>query len=174
VQGIRIRVRVRLSYFLAIMTNRLRTSAYHGTLVFLYGVCLAGIALSIWAHILSFIGIDPRTRFPQIWIVELTLTAVLIPLVVVLFRRGLHEDPLRLSRWSWRLIFVLTAYYAFHFYLFIVRASDELTSDITWQMFSAGWILLFAVAFAFYRGVLTRLMSGERNVGSTPQSAAAL
>ena len=156
------------------MTNRLHTSAYHGTLVFLYLVCLLGLGLSIWAHVVSFMGVDPRTRFPQIWIVELTLTALLLPLVVALFRRGLREDPLRLSSLNWKLILVLTAYYAFHFYLFIVRASEDLTSDITWQMFSAGWILLFTLAFAFYRGVLARLIAGEQNAGASGQGVAAL
>ena len=160
--------------FFPIMTNRLRTPAYHGALVFLYVLCLAGLALSIWAHVESFMGVDPRTKFPLICIVELSLTAILLPLVVALFRRGLREDPLRLSRLSWKLIVVLTAYYAFPFYWFIVRASDNLTSDITWQMFSAGWILLFALAFAFYRGVLTRLVTAERNAGGAPQSAAVL
>jgi hypothetical protein len=155
------------------MTNRLRTSAYHGILVFVYVLCLAGLALSLWAHVLSFMGIDPRTKFPLIWTVELTLTAILMPLVVALFRRGLREDPLRLSRLSWKLIVILTAYYAFHFYLFVERASEELTSDITWQMFSAGWILLFALAFAFYRGVLTRLGTSERNAGGHPRQGAA-
>jgi len=161
--------------FRANMTVWLRTSAYHSGLVFLYILCLVGLGLSIWAHVVSFLGIDPRTRFPLIWIVELTLTAILLPLVVALFRRGLREDPLRLSRLSWKLIVALAAYYTFHFYLFIVRASEELTSEITWQMFSAGWILLFALAFAFYRGVLARLVTGERNAsGDQRQSTAAL
>ncbi len=155
------------------MTNRLKTTAYHGALVVLYLLCLAGLGLSIWAHVVSFMGIDPRTQFPRIWIVELSLTFILLPLVVAVFRRGIHEDPLRLPRLSWKLILILTAYYAFHFYLFIARASEELTSEITWQMFSAGWILLFAVGFAFYRSVLARVISAERNAGGTEQQSAA-
>jgi hypothetical protein len=135
----------------------------HVVLVVLYLICLAGISVSVWAHVLSFMGVDPRLRFPRIWIVEITLTVILLPLVAVVFRRGIHEDPLRLSRLSWKVIFVLLAYYAFHFYWFIARASDELTSEITWQMFSAGWILLFALAFVFYRGVLARLIAGAEN-----------
>ncbi len=145
------------------MTIGLKSSVYHSVLVLLYLLCLAGLGLSLWAHVVSFMGMDPRTQFPRIWIVELSLTGILLPLVVVVFRRGVHEDPLRLSRLSWKVILGLTAYYAFHFYLFIVRASEDLTSDVTWQMFSAGWILLFALGFAFYRGVLANLINGEQH-----------
>ena len=83
---------------------------------------------------------------------ELALTFSLLPLVVAVFRRGIRQDPLRLSAWSWRVVYVLLAYYAFHFYLFIARASVELTSDITWHMFSAGWILLFALGVCLLSG----------------------
>ncbi len=150
------------------MRETMRTSwrvfGYHGLLVFLYLVCLAGISVSIWAHVISFMGIDPRTKLPGIWIVELALTFSLLPLVVAVFRRGIRQDPLRLSSWSWRLVYVLLAYYAFHFYFFIARASVELTSDITWHMFSAGWILLFALAFVYYRGALARLSANQENI----------
>jgi uncharacterized membrane protein YqaE (UPF0057 family) len=157
------------------MTVWLKTSFFHTALVVLYLLCLAGLGLSLWAHVVSFLGIDPRTRFPRIWLVELSLTGILLPLVVVVLRRGINQDPLRLSRLSWKFIIGLTAYYAFHFYLFIARASDELTSDVTWQMFSAGWILLFGVGFAFYRGVLARLIVGEHQTSEQPhQNPAAL
>jgi hypothetical protein len=161
--------------FHAKMTVWLKTSAYHSVLVLLYILCLAGFSLSLWAHVVSFVGVDPRAQFPHIWIVELSLTGILLPLVVVVFRRGVHHDPLRLSRLSWKLIWALMGYYAFHFYWFIARASDDLTSDITWQMFSAGWILLFALGFLFYRGVLATLISGEQHTSGDPrQSPAAL
>ncbi|MGA7409131.1 MAG: hypothetical protein WBW33_01525 [Bryobacteraceae bacterium] len=145
------------------MPSKLGALAYRGTLVSLCLACLAGLAVSIWAHLVSFMGIDPREKFPRIWIVELTLMLILLPLVTAVFRRGIHGDPLRLSRLSWKLVIALTVYYSFHFYLFVARASDELTSDMTWHMFSAGWILLFTVALAFYWGLVTRLAAGERN-----------
>lgn len=155
------------------MTVWLKTSVVHTALVVLYVLCLAGLGLSLWAHVVSFLGVDPRTQFPRIWLVELSLTGILLPLVVVVFRRGIQQDPLRLSRLSWRVILVLATYYAFHFYLFIARASDDLTSDITWQMFSAGWILLFGVGFAFYRGTLARLIIGEHQAGEQPRHSPA-
>ena len=156
------------------MTTKFGAAAYHGTLVSLYLVCLAGLAVSIWAHVVSFMGIDPRQKYPGIWIVEVALTLILLPLVTAVFRRGIHEDPLRLSRRNWKLIIALTAYYAFHFYLFIARASEEeLTSDMTWHMFSAGWILLFTVAFAFYRS-LVRSVAGQRTERPTERRQPAI
>lgn len=149
------------------MRTSLRVSGYQGLLTFLYLVCVAGVCVSIWAHVVSFMGIDPRTRFPRIWIVELALTFLLLPLVAAVFRRGIRQDPLRLSAWSWRVVYVLLAYYAFHFYLFVARASVELTSDITWHMFSAGWILLFALALVFYQGVLARLGTRHEKMDGT-------
>jgi hypothetical protein len=129
--------------------------------------------VSVWAHVVSFMGIDPRTKFPGIWIVELALTFSLLPLVVAVFRRGVRQDPLRLSAWSWKVVYVLLAYYAFHFYFFIARASVELSSDMTWHMFSAGWILLFALGFVFYRDALERFAANRQDIdGVTPQRAA--
>ena len=44
----------------------------------------------------------------------------------------------------------MLAYYGVNFYFFVYWSSDNLSAAVTWRMFSAGWILIFSVAAAYY------------------------
>ncbi|MGC2661492.1 MAG: hypothetical protein WA324_26360 [Bryobacteraceae bacterium] len=118
--------------------------------LFFYLSC-GGILLSLWAHVLSLFGLDPRTYFHWTWLVQLVLLMLLIPILVHILRRGL--DGVRLfpvPHWQKRLLVGLIVYYTLHFYLFIWLASDHLESYMTWRMYSAGWLLLFTVCAMYY------------------------
>ncbi len=109
-----------------------------------------GLLISLWAQMVSLAGFDPRAFFPKIWIVEPALTLVLLPLILAVFRNGIKTDPLALPHRARVIVYCLLGYYAFQFYLFLYRASQDLRTSQAWQMFSAGWILVFALAYLYY------------------------
>ena len=118
--------------------------------LFLGATSLFCLAVSVWAHVTALRGQDPRLVWDSIWILEPSLVIVLLPIGVIAMKRGVKVDPFGLSRPVWRLQFALLVYYGLQFYLFLYRAQSVLRADYTWQMFSAGWILLFTLGSAVY------------------------
>jgi hypothetical protein len=111
---------------------------------------VAGVGAGLWAHAVSLAGVDPQTLFQKLWIFQLVLFVLLLPPLVQAVRRGVRSDPFGLPRREWRILGVLLVYYAAHFYFFMVMAAEHLRAALTWQMFSAGWILLFMLATFYY------------------------
>jgi hypothetical protein len=120
---------------------------------------LTCLAISIWVHIVALGGNDPRLLWNSIWLVQPLLVVVLAPIGVIVLMRGVNRDPFGLPRFVWRLQLALLVYYGAHFYLFLYRAQSVLRSDYTWQMFSAGWVVLFSLATAIYLGYLRRRLA---------------
>jgi hypothetical protein len=125
----------------------------------LAGLSAVGLAISCWAHAVALFGLDPRTYFPRIWVVEPALTLVVLPMGFALLRRGVNNNPFHLTKGERVTVYWLLGYYAFQFYRFLYRASQELHSSDTWQMFTAGWLVLFLLAFFYYL---------QRNPSSAP------
>ena len=116
-------------------------------------ICLAA---STWAHVVALTGNDPRLVWNSIWLAQPLLVIVTLPIGVIAVIRGVKRDPFGLPLLVWRLELALLVYYGAHFYLFLYRAQSLLRADYTWQMFSAGWILLFGLATAVYLSYLRR------------------
>ena len=114
------------------------------------GASFVGLAIAIWAHLVALSGRDPRVGFRWIWIVQLLLLCLLLPIALAVFRGRTLRELFHPPRWMRLTIFWLLTYYGVHFYLFVFVAAEHLTSVATWRMFTAGWILLFAFAAAFY------------------------
>jgi hypothetical protein len=136
---------------------------YRFWLVMFSATSLAGLLVSIWAHIVALLGGDPRAEFRWIWVLQIVLFALLLPIVVVLFREGVHSKLFRSPRWARVALYALLGYYAAHFYLFIYVASEELTNSETWRMFSSGWLLLFFQAAVYYWVRLQETRKGSPN-----------
>ncbi len=117
----------------------------------LLAVAVLGLAVSLWAHLEAVAGIDPGSRFRYIWTSQLILFALLLPLLVELFRHNSGFEVLRSPQWMRRTLYALLCYYGFHFYLFLYWSADHVSSCATWRMFSSGWLLLFGIAAVFYR-----------------------
>ena len=111
---------------------------------------VAGVGAGLWAHALSLAGVDPQSVFRKLWIFQLLLFVLLLPLCVQVFRHGVRGDPFGLPRLEWRILGALLVYYAGHFYFFMIMAAEHLHAALTWQMFSAGWILLFMLTTFYY------------------------
>jgi hypothetical protein len=119
-------------------------------LLTLCAISVAGVATALWAHAVSLAGVDPQTLFRKLWVFQLVLFALLLPLGVRALQRGVKHDPLGLPRVEWRVLSGLLVYYSGHFYFFMIMAEDHLRAALTWQMFSAGWILLFVMSAFYY------------------------
>lgn len=119
-------------------------------LLTLCAISVAGVATAVWAHAVSLAGIDPQSVFRNLWVFQLVLFLLLLPLVVRVFQRGLKQDPFGLSRLEWRVLAGLLIYYSLHFYLFVAMAAEHLKAALTWQMFSAAWILMFVMSAFYY------------------------
>lgn len=127
------------------------------------GLSAVGLLISLWAQAISLAGLDPRVYFPKIWTVEPVLTAVVLPLVLAVFRNGIRNNPFDLPTRARITISWLLGYYVFQFYRFMYRAAVYLRSSDTWQMFSAGWIVLFTLAvFYYFRPGIERLAHPSR------------
>jgi hypothetical protein len=111
---------------------------------------VAGVGAGLWAHAVSLAGVDPQTIFKKLWIFQLVLFVLLLPMAARALKRGVHSDPFGLPRKEWQILTVLLVYYAAHFYFFMIMAAEHLRAALTWQMFSAGWILLFLMAAFYY------------------------
>jgi hypothetical protein len=116
----------------------------------LCAVSVAGVGAGLWAHAVSLAGVDPQSIFQKLWIFQLVLFFLLLPMIVRALQRGVQADPLGLPRVEWRILGALLVYYAAHFYFFIIMAAEHLRAALTWQMFSAGWILLFMLSTFYY------------------------
>ncbi len=114
-------------------------------------IALLGLGVSFWAHLEAIAGIDPGRHFSYLWTSQLILFALLIPLVVELFRRNAGLEVLRSPQWMRRTLYALLCYYGLNFYLFLYWSADHLDSCATWRMFSSGWLLLFGIAAVFYQ-----------------------
>ena len=112
---------------------------------------LFGLAVSLWAHLETLGGLDPDRQMAQFWLFQLLLLALLLPIAVEMFSRREHQEIFRSPRWMRNVLYALLAYYSLNFYVFLYWSVDNLTSAGTWRMFSAGWILLFALAAVYYR-----------------------
>lgn len=111
---------------------------------------LIGTIASLAAHIEALMGIDPRKTFKEMWVFQLLLLLVLIPIVVRIFEKRSVTHLLDPPRWIKFSLYVLLAYYAFNFYWFLFWAAEHLDAAMTWRVISAGWVLLFTIAVAFY------------------------
>lgn len=111
---------------------------------------VTGVGASVWAHAVSLIGVDPQSVFQKLWVFQLILLFLLVPLGIEAIRRGVRVDPFGLPRVEWRILGALLVYYTGNFYFFIIRAAEHLRAALTWQMFSAGWIFLFMLAAFYY------------------------
>lgn len=125
-----------------------------------YAVLLAasmtGLAIAVWAHVESLRGLDPRTMFPRIWLLQIPLNLLLAPLVIAFFRKGVAAQMREFPPWLRAALISFGVYYSIHFYVFMKLASDEVRADWTWRMFSAGWMALFAVPAAYYWTMMRR------------------
>lgn len=123
----------------------------------LFGLAsLSCLAVSLWAHIVALTGNDPRLVWHSIWVMQPLLLLVIAPIGVIIMLRGVKRDPFGVTHFIWNLQLGLLVYYGIHFYLFFYRAQSVLRAAYTWQMFSAGWILLFALATAVYGSYVQR------------------
>lgn len=109
-----------------------------------------GIAASFAAHIEAVMGTDPRTTFKHLWTFQLLLLLVFLPVIVRIFQRRSFAHILNPPRWLRCLLYGALAYYAVNFYWFLFWAAEHLDAAMTWRVVSAGWILLFLTAIAFY------------------------
>jgi hypothetical protein len=119
-------------------------------LLTLCAMSVAGVGASLWAHAVSLAGVDPQSLFQKLWIFQLILLFLLLPLGIRAIRRGVQADPFGLPRVEWRILGALVVYYAGHFYFFMIMAAEHLHAALTWQMFSAGWILMFMLTTFYY------------------------
>jgi len=132
---------------------------------------MVALGISVWAHMAALCGDDPRALWRRIWLVGPLLVVVLCPIGVVTLRKGVRSDPFGLPLPAWRVLYGLLIYYGAHFYLFIYRAQEVVRSDYTWQMFSAGWIVLFSLASAVYVNWYLRLLSERRDASERRRTA---
>lgn len=109
-----------------------------------------GIGGSFAAHIESVFGVDPRSTFKEMWTFQLLLLVVLLPLIIRIFRQRSFAHLLRPPRWLKLAIYAMLAYYAINFYWFLFWAAEHLDAAMTWRVVSAGWMMLFLLAIAFY------------------------
>jgi hypothetical protein len=109
-----------------------------------------GIFSSLAAHIEAICGIDPRSSFRDMWIFQLLLLVVLIPIIIEIFRKRSFMNIMHPHKSMRVLIYIVLAYYAVNFYWFLFWAAEHLDPAMTWRVVSAGWVLLFCIAAGFY------------------------
>ena len=113
-------------------------------------ISLLGLGISIWAHVSTLVGLDPGSLLQNLWMCSLVLFALLLPVGIDLFLSRNHLRVLRSPRWMQLSLYALLGYYGLNFYVFLYWSANHLDSRSTWQMFSSGWLLLFALAAVFY------------------------
>ncbi|MBV8895996.1 MAG: hypothetical protein JO051_05780 [Acidobacteriaceae bacterium] len=113
-------------------------------------ISVAGLLGSLAAHIEAIFGLDPRHTFREMWVFQLALLVVLVPLIIEIFRKKSFAKILTPSRRMKYLIYTVLAYYAVNFYWFLYWAAEHMNASMTWRVVSAGWLLLFLIAAAFY------------------------
>jgi hypothetical protein len=116
----------------------------------LFILSLAGLAISVWAHVESLLDIDPASQLRGFWLFQLLLFGLMMPIAVELFRKQPDGGILRSPHWMRITLYLLLFYYGIRFYVFLYWSTDHLSSAGTWRMFSSGWMLLFSVAAVYY------------------------
>jgi hypothetical protein len=96
-------------------------------------------------------GIVPSYGDGKLWALQILLLVLLAPVAVELFSTRNPAALFRSTRWMRIGVYTLLAYYGLHFYFFLYWSANHLSSQATWRMFSAGWILLFALVSVYYR-----------------------
>ncbi len=123
---------------------------YVRSLELLFVLSLLGLSVSCWAHIVALCGIDPSSKFHGLWLFQVILSALLLPVAVEVLSRRNHLDVLRSPRWMRLTLGGLLVYYGLHFYFFLYWSVENLKSSSTWVMFSSGWLVLFALTTVYY------------------------
>jgi hypothetical protein len=137
--------------------------AYHIACGALLLLSILGIGISLWVHIDSLTGVGSIRGFEAIWIWQLILLLTYLPICVEVVWTKDYRHILKPHPWMRRVLWVLTAYYAGSFYLFIYRAADRLSTPEAWEMFSAGMGLAFAIAASHYAtGFFRSKLTGEK------------
>ena len=113
-------------------------------------VSVVGLFASAAAHIEALAGTDPRKTFKEMWVFQLLLLLVLVPIIIRIFQTKSFAAVLHPKRLTKFVLYALLGYYAINFYWFLFWAAEHLNASMTWRVISAGWVLLFAVAAAFY------------------------
>ena len=113
-------------------------------------VSLFGLAVAVLVHLATLFGIDPTVRFKGVWIFQIVLFFLLVPIMIELFRKKNHGSILRSPRWMTYSLYAALGYYALNFYVFLWWSVEHLNSRLTWRMFSAGWLLLFGISAVYY------------------------
>jgi len=111
---------------------------------------MGGIAVSLWAHVESLFRISPSSLFRHVWIFQLILFIILVPIVIELFRSKNSGNILRSPQWMQIVLYALLVYYGAHFYFFLYWSASHLSSAATWRTFSSGWLLLFSLSAVYY------------------------
>lgn len=109
-----------------------------------------GILASLAVHIEAVCRIDPQSTFKEIWVFQLLLLVVLLPIIIEIFKKRSFTNIMHPHKWMKFLIYLVLAYYAVNFYWFLFWAAEHLDPTMTWRVVSAGWLLLFCVAAGFY------------------------
>lgn len=113
-------------------------------------ISVGGLLASLTAHIEALFGHDPRDTFREMWAFQLVLIIVLLPVIAEIFRKKSFAHVLTPSRRMKHLIYLMLAYYAVNFYWFLYLAAEHFDAAMTWRVVTAGWVLLFLIAAAFY------------------------
>ena len=141
---------------------------YVRCLELLFSLSILGLGVSCWAHVVALCGVDPRSKFPGIWLFQVILAALLLPVVVEVLARKNHLDVLRSPRWMRFTLFALLLYYGLNFYYFLYWSVENLRSSSTWVMFSAGWLVLFGLTTVYYWVRTTESRGLCSSTGITP------
>jgi hypothetical protein len=140
--------------------NRDGEGSHPYALGFLLGLSLLGLGMSLGTHVATLSGIDPGEQFRQIWLLQLILVALLLPIGVELLSKRNPYQILRSPPWMRRTLYLLLVYYGANFYVFLYWSADHVSSRVTWRMFSSGWLLLFAFTALYYS---VRLLESKGN-----------
>jgi len=133
----------------------------------LLAACVAGAGISLKANLESLAGSGWHRGSISFWTCQILLLTASLPIVAeVLWKKDYKQilDPPRALR---KLLWALTAYYTGSFYFFLYRAPTDLSPAQTWQVFSSGMMLAFALAGAYYAGRFARTKSSFRQKNST-------
>lgn len=128
-----------------------RNRIYPSVLAGLLFLSLIGLGISVWAHLEALSGVDPGGLLSDLWLFELLLLALLLPLAAEMVAKRNASEILRSPPWMKRALYVFLLYYGLNFYVFLYWSVDHLDSCVTWRMFSSGWLLLFAITAVYYK-----------------------
>ena len=141
----------------------------------LAGFCLAGLALSLAVHLLSYVGVAAQTVVPAVWVLHV---AIFPPFLVLLLRmmrwRGPRDGPFSSRPFQWRallpffprwvapLVVVLFVYVFVNFFWAgahlpgrgtaptIGDGSAHEIAVYTMRAFSGHWLVFYLVCALFF------------------------